>query len=181
MKKEKPQSTGIPLIDIPKGSKIHYKKSDAVKYLESLAFEAKRIKYPSIEPEYLARPEFTDKTAGGLTKCIILYIRLQKFQAERINTTGRPLDNTKTFTDVTGRMRSIGSIKWIKSTSTNGSADISATIKGRSVKIEVKILRDKQSEAQKDYEQSIIQAGGLYYIAQNFASFLVWYNLNFER
>jgi len=45
----------------------------------------------------------------------------------------------------------------------------------------VKILRDKQSEAQKDYEQSIIQAGGLYYIAQNFASFLVWYNLNFER
>lgn len=179
MKKEKPPVTRIPLIVIPKGSKIRCKKSDAIKYLEFLAFEAKRIRYPSIEQEYLAKVEFTDKTANGLTKCITSFIQLIGGQAERISTTGRPIDRTKIVTDVLGHQRSIGSINWIPGTTTNGSADISATISGRSIKIEVKIGRDKQSEAQRKYQKEIEQAGGYYYIAQDFTSFLHWYNLNF--
>jgi hypothetical protein len=47
---------------------------------------------------------------------------------------------------------SVAGIQWTKGTSTAGSADISATIKGRSVKIEVKIGKDRQSEAQKKYQ-----------------------------
>ena len=69
---------------------------------------------------------------------------------------------------------------------TKGTADISATIPiyaackiGLSVKIEVKIGKDRQSEDQKKYEKSIINAGGVYYIAKDFNSFYEWYNNNF--
>ena len=77
--------------------------------------------------------------------------------------------------------RVIGSIEWIKGTGTNGSADISATIAGKSVKIEVKILKDRQSEAQKQYQADIEKAGGIYYIAKDFTSFVEWYNLKFRN
>ena len=67
-------------------------------------------------------------------------------------------------------------VTWTKGTSTAGSADISATIKGRSVKIEVKYGRDVQSQVQKDYQNKIETAGGIYYIARDFDTFVEWYN-----
>ncbi|MCQ2271156.1 MAG: hypothetical protein MJZ52_08050, partial [Bacteroidales bacterium] len=89
------------------------------------------------------------------------YIRLQGGQAERINTTGIPQDTRQQVTDVLGRTRTIGSVTWRTGGGTRGSADISATIRGRSVKIEVKIGRDHQSEAQRQYQAAIEAAGGL--------------------
>lgn len=74
-----------------------------------------------------------------------------------------------------------GRIVWRKSNTTKGSADISATIAGRSVKIEVKIGPDRQSEAQRRYQAAIERAGGLYFIAKDFTSFVEWYNTNFKR
>ncbi|KAF2380358.1 hypothetical protein BSN82_16780, partial [Acinetobacter baylyi] len=56
--------------------------------------------------------------------------------------------------------------QWTKGTGTPGSADISATIKGRSVKIEVKYGKDRQSQAQKDYQKAIEKAGGTYIIVK---------------
>ena len=69
--------------------------------------------------------------------------------------------------------------KFVKSAMTKGTADISATIKGLSVKIEVKIGKDRQSPEQKKYEQDIINAGGYYFIAKDFNLFYEWYNNNF--
>jgi len=170
---------GISLETTPKGrNKTPYKKPDAVKYLESLAVEEKKIKYPSMPPEYIAPVKYNDSTANGLTRCIVDFLRIRGHQSERISTTGRPIDRQTTFTDVTGRMRTIGRVEWIPGTGTNGSADISATIAGRSVKIEVKI-NDSQSKAQKKYQQDIEAAGGLYVIVRSFAQFLTWYRLNF--
>jgi F0F1-type ATP synthase alpha subunit len=97
-------------------------------------------------------------------------------QAERINTTGRYVENKTTFVDIVGRQRTIGSGKYIKGTGTKGSADISATIFGRSIKIEIKYGKDIQSQAQKEYQQSIEQAGGIYIIVRDFDSFLEWFN-----
>ncbi|HJY63731.1 MAG TPA: hypothetical protein VJ455_06205 [Ignavibacteria bacterium] len=57
-----------------------------------------------------------------------------------------------------------------------GTADISATIAGRSVKIEVKIGRDKQSQKQKEYQRQVEASGGLYFIAKSFDQFFTWYN-----
>jgi hypothetical protein len=63
----------------------------------------------------------------------------------------------------------------VKGTGTDGTADISATIKGRSVKIEIKIGSDRQSEAQRNYQHIIEKAGGIYFIAKDFAQFYSWY------
>jgi len=122
---------------------------------------------------------YTDKTANGLTKMIIDWINYNGGQAERINTTGR-LIKAKTYKDVMGITKTIGQDKWIKGTGTLGSADISATIQGKSVKIEVKIGRDKQSDVQKQYQEAIEKAGGIYYIAKDFDSFYDWYNETFK-
>jgi hypothetical protein len=88
---------------------------------------------------------------------------------------GKRIDKTKTVDTVLGR-RQIGGVSWIKGTGTKGSADISATIKGRSVKIEVKYGKDRQSEYQKEYQQAIETAGGVYVIAKDFDSWYVWFN-----
>lgn len=122
---------------------------------------------------------YTDKTANGLTKMIIDWINYNGGQAERINTTGR-LIKAKTYKDVMGITKTIGQDKWIKGTGTLGSADISATIEGKSVKIEVKIGRDKQSDVQKQYQDAIEKAGGIYYIAKDFDTFYNWYNETFK-
>ena len=152
-----------------------YSKPDSVKELENIIFAEKVKKYKITPPELLVKQQYRDDTANGLTKCICDFIRLHGGQAERINTTGRPIDQRQTYTDVVGITKTIGSIKWIPGTNTKGSADISSTIKGRSVKIEIKIGSDRQSQAQKDYQRNIETAGGIYYIARNFTTFVEFY------
>ena len=126
-------------------------------------------------PEYIVRTKYTDKTANSLTKAIVKWINLNGYQAERISTSGRWVDNSKVVTDVLGNQKKIGSGKYIKGSGTKGSADISATIKGMSIKIEVK-MKDKQSEAQKEYQKAIERAGGIYFIAKDFTSFYHFYS-----
>lgn len=145
-----------------------------IKLLEDLAFEEKKKKYP--DQPYLIKKRFSDKSANELTKAIIAFIKLNGGQAERISNTGRVIDGRKTYTDVLGHRREIGSIQWIPSTGTAGTADISATINGQSVKIEVKHGRDRQSEAQKRYQAEVERAGGIYFVAKDFESFYQWYH-----
>jgi F0F1-type ATP synthase alpha subunit len=106
---------------------------------------------------------------------VIDYINLSGGQAERISNTGRYIDESRIVTDVLGNRKKIGSGKYIKGTGTNGTADISATFKGKSIKIEIK-MKDKQSEVQKEYQQAIERAGGIYFICHNFEEFLDKFN-----
>ena len=147
-----------------KPKKAAYTKPDLVKRLEQVTGNKHR-----------------DDTANGLTRCIIAYLKYKGWQAERINTTGIPHDTRQQARDILGRTRTIGSVEWRPSGSTVGSADISATIGGRSVKIEVKIGKDRQSEAQRQYQAAIEQAGGIYYIARNFTDFWKWYQRTFVQ
>jgi hypothetical protein len=144
--------------------------------LKHLKQESMLESYPSVPKYALSAPKYEDKTANGLTKCIIEFLQLSNHQAERINTMGRPIDNRKQVTDVIGRTKTIGSMTWGKSTATKGSADISATIQGRSVKIEVKIGKDRQSQDQKIYQENIEKSGGKYWIAKNFDDFIKKYD-----
>ena len=144
--------------------------------LKQLKQEAMLESYPNVPKYALSAPKYEDKTANGLTKCIIEFLQLSNHQAERINTMGRPIDNRKQVTDVIGRTKTIGSMTWGKSTATKGSADISATIQGRSVKIEVKIGADRQSQDQKIYQENIEKSGGKYWIAKNFDDFIKKYD-----
>ena len=147
-----------------------------LKKLNELAFETMKKKHPTIREELLPRPKYKDKKANDLTKAVIAWVKLNGFQAERINTTGRPIDKRITYKDSVGYTRQIGTMEWIPSTATKGSADISATIRGRSVKIEVKVGRDRQSDAQVEYQRQVEKAGGIYMIVTCFDDFYNWWN-----
>jgi hypothetical protein len=162
------------------GAKIPTNGKTALKTLNWLAFDQLKLKHPDIRPEWLPRPGYKDKTANQLTQSIIAWIRLQGQQAERIAVTGRMIDRRKVVTDSMGFRRQIGSTEWIKSSMQKGTADISATICGRSVKIEVKIQHDKQSAAQRTYQSQVEASGGLYYITKDFQSFYQWYCETFK-
>lgn len=137
--------------------------------LHELLVKRYSVTHPNIPPNYIPKTMYKDQTANGLTKAICDWINLHGYQAERINTMGTAREKKTTAGKVIG-------VTWTKGTSTAGSADISATIKGRSVKIEVKIGKDRQSEAQKRYQENIERAGGTYYIARNFDDFVDFFN-----
>lgn len=115
---------------------------------------------------------YSDKTANGLTRCIEDFINNypgEVGEATRINSTGTP------------RQMPDGSIKWSKSNTKKGMADVKGTFKGRALNIEVKIGRDQQSLAQSQEEQRIKKAGGIYWIAKSFPHFLsLWQSEGFE-
>ena len=180
IEKERGQLTSQPLNSQHKGNKkLPYRKSSAVKLLELLANEAARAKYPSVP--FLAPRKFRDYTSNGLTKCILAFLRIKGHQAERINSTGRIVDKRMSYTDIVGRRRTIGNYEWVYSTGTKGTADISAIIGGRSVKIEVKHGRDRMSDAQRRYQEDVEKAGGIYFIVRDFQEFFDWYNKEFSR
>lgn len=146
----------------------------ALAQLKSLALAGSRTKHPTLPESARCTRNYSDRTANGLTRCILDFLTFSGHQAERVNSTGRPIDNTKIVTDVIGTQRRIGSVKWIPGTGQKGTADISATIWGRAVKIEVK-MKDRQSPDQKRYEEQIIRAGGLYWLCHSFEEFLNLY------
>jgi hypothetical protein len=141
-----------------------------------LLLEESRQKYPNLPDHARAITVPSDNSTNGLTKSVIKWIELNGYQAERINSTGRYIDNRKVVTNVVGQQALIGSGKWIKSSGTVGTADISSVIKGRSVKIEIKFGKDSQSSKQKDYQAAIERAGGIYIIVRDFDGFLEWWD-----
>lgn len=152
----------------------------ALQVLSEIDAIKRRLKSPSMPPNYVIGKKYSDKTANGLENAICDFLNATGSQAERIKNTGREI-KTK---DVNSNLGTIlGKSTFIPGTGTNGSADISATIPkhygleviGQSVKIEVKIGYDKQSQHQKEYEQAITKSGGIYYIAKDFTSFVKWY------
>jgi hypothetical protein len=151
--------------------------------IKDLELQTLKAKHPTIDERFIPLTAWNDNTANGLTKCIVSFINMSGGYAERINTTGI-YQAAKTVKDLDGISRTIGKGKWRKSGSTNGSADVSSTIPlvinnievGVSVKWEVKIGKDRQSDAQKEYENNTKIAGGYYFIVKNFDEFLSKYD-----
>ena len=84
-------------------------------------------------------------TANGLTQFICNFINWSGYRATRINTMGRMVGG-----------------RWIHSTTRKGSADISSTIKGRSVMWEIKVGRDRPRPEQLAEQAKERAAGGIY-------------------
>jgi len=148
---------------------------DCITHLRHLARDAARKRYFNVPDYAITTPMYSDKTANGLTRCIIDWIRLNGGQAERINCVGRVVDKRQQVTDTVGFTRTIGSVTWIPTAGQRGTADISAVYRGFTLKVEVKIGRDKQSSAQAAYQRQTEAAGGLYFIARNFGEFYQWF------
>jgi len=138
----------------------------AIDKLQRLKFEDSRQRYPDVPESWIPRPRYSDKTANGLSHMIISWIRLHGGQAERISCEGRVIDNRRRFTEAIGRARVIGNIKRIPSSMQRGASDISGIVNGKSIRVEVKICNDRQSEAQ------VEAAGGIYFIAKSFGDFV---------
>lgn len=145
------------------------------RYLTAM-LQWQRKKFPNTPERYLVLDKTNDKDTNSLTKCIINYLRSNGWQAERINNMGRLVDTRQTYTDVVGYTHTIGSIKWAKGHGQRGTADISAIIKGRAVKIEVKWGRDRQRADQLAYKLDVEASGGLYWLVHDFDQFIDMYD-----
>jgi hypothetical protein len=98
-------------------------------------------------------------TANGLTTYIINYLTWMGYRATRINVSGRQING-----------------KWIPSSTRKGAADISATIRGKSVMMEIKCGRDKPSPEQLQEQERERQAGGIYEFIHTPDEFLQLYD-----
>jgi len=99
-----------------------------------------------------------------LCRIVMDTVRAFGWQAEKINTTGwmKPVEHR----DVLGRLQVVEK-RYRPTTGTPGSSDISAIVKGRSVKIECKTGTGRQSDDQRRYQQDIEQAGGCYILCRH--------------
>ncbi len=128
-------------------------------------------RYPEIPPDLLYCKPIKANSANELTKAVIKFIRLSGGQAERVSVTGRIINKRKTYVDVLGHRKQKSSIKYIPSAMTKGSA----TILGKSIKIEIKWGNDRQSPTQAEIEK----AGGIYFIIHTFDQFYAWHTSTF--
>lgn len=143
---------------------------------KDLVLQDSQQRYPNLPDHTRSITVPKDTDTNGLTRCVLKWIELHGYQAERISSTGRWIDNSSEVTDIIGRRMRIGSGKWIKGNGTPGTADISATIRGKAVKIEIKYGKDRQSVWQKRYQESIEASGGVYLIVRKFDDFVNWWD-----
>ena len=141
----------------------------ALQILKQLKCEQIRKEHPGLPEAAITPGKFSDSTANGLTKCIVAFITLSGGFATRVTTTGRmiPTGKTEVFA---------GKLKYIPGTTKRGTPDIMGVLNGKNLAIEVKIGKDRQSEAQKQVEADINASGGYYFIARDFESFYQWVN-----
>lgn len=137
-------------------------KGEALRELEKLALEAKRIKHPNMPAFAIVKPSFSDQDTNSLTTAILEAIRLHGGFATRVQTQGQ-YDPTRKI--------------WRKGQTVIGMPDITGIINGKSISIEVKNkrTRDRLSHHQKDTIKRIQDAGGLCFVARDFESFYAWF------
>jgi len=111
-------------------------------------------------------------TANGLTKFICNFLMWHEHRATRINSTGRLIDGLEK--QPSGAI--LTTKKWIPGSTRKGTADISATIKGRSVMLEIKIGKDRASPYQIAEQERERKAGGCYEFISTPEQFFVLYD-----
>lgn len=138
-----------------------YLKSNEVKELENLVFDYLKARKKDVVKKY-----YSDATAPGLEKMIIIYTFLKGHHAEKVTSMGRQiLDN--------------GNPVFVRNNNTTGQADLSLIVKGKAIKVEVKCKWTKdryQNQAQKRYQKKVESAGGIYLIIRDFAQFKYWFD-----
>lgn len=130
----------------------------------------------SMRPDYVPKFKYTERTANGLTRAVIDFLTFHNCQAERVSTEGRVIDGRKKVSNHMGQVGMIGSVSRIPTSGKKGSADIAATIRGLSVKLEIKVGNDRQSPAQKAYQEEVERAGGQYWIVRSFNEMVEKFN-----
>lgn len=118
-------------------------------------------KYPQA---YASGNYFTPKMpdvnkSNGLTLAIVNFLLWSGHRATRVSSAGRVVKG-----------------KYIPGATRKGAADISATVHGKSLMLEIKIGSDKPSEYQLREQSLERKAGGEYLFVKNFDEFLTIYD-----
>ncbi|OJW74282.1 VRR-NUC domain-containing protein [Spirosoma sp. 48-14] len=132
----------------------------ALQHLCRIADDAKIAKYPNVPASRIPRSKYTDRTANGLTTCVMAWLQLNGHFCARINTGG-------IYDEKLGKYRPSGA--------TLGVPDIIACIRGRFVGLEIKIGADKLSQQQKDVARQIESSLGFFVVVYSFEQFFSWY------
>lgn len=127
-----------------------------------------REKHPSVPDHAIPHRVFEDRTANGLQNAIKTFCEIRGILCERRGNEGR-FRQGQTVVDVIGRTRVMKGT-WLPGQN-NGQSDLELTIKGIRHCVEVKIGRDVQSDAQKDFEAKVKRAGGVYVIVKCWGDF----------
>ncbi len=112
------------------------------------------------------------RKSNGLTRMILYFLKWEGWRATRINTMGRLVDGPQKQDSGI----SLVTKKFIPSTTRKGTADISATIKGRSVMLEIKISGDTRRPEQLREQELERAAGGVYEFISTPEDFFTWYD-----
>lgn len=117
-----------------------------------------------------------EATAGGLTQLICCWLKWKGHYANRINTQGQArVHKIPRFNIGSGEMQYSKNVQWTKGTTKRGTPDISCIIYGRAVWVEVKVGKDRLSDAQKEQGEAIQEAGGTWFVARDMQSFVDFY------
>lgn len=111
-------------------------------------------------------------TSNGLTTFVINMLNWQGHRATRISVSGRLIE--KAERQASGV--SLQTKKWLPSSTRKGTADISATIAGRTVMIEIKVGRDRPSEYQLAEQARERAARGIFEFIHTPEEFLALYD-----
>lgn len=149
------------------------KQITALKVLSEMDAIDRRMKAPSIPPNYITGTKYTEKNANDVEKAIEKFASIAGFLAERTKTQGRKME-AKYKDTAFGRLET-SKAKFVTSTSRKGSSDMKLLIKGFPVALEVKYGADKQSAVQKKYQEDYEKSGGTYIIVRTFEEFVIWY------
>ena len=119
------------------------------------------IAYPSATRDFgTLKANFPDtRTANGLTVFIVNFLNWSGHNATRISSAGRVLNG-----------------RYIYGQTRKGTADITATVHGRSVKLEIKVGNDKPSKHQLDEQIKERASGGVYEFIDSTDEFFEWYD-----
>lgn len=145
----------------------------ATKVLREKSRDFVSRKYPHVPAHGLPNKQIKTSSSNGLTSAVLQWLQLNGHWATRINTTGRWMPG-QSVVDAIGRTRQMQG-QYIPGTTRNGTADIHSVINGRHISLEVKIGRDRMSEAQKATQRDIEASGGIYLVIRSFDEFMTFY------
>lgn len=134
-----------------------------------LYYDARRVMFGREYKQAYESGEYYDSTfpkiatSNGLTMAIINFLNWSGYNADRTGTQGRMIKD-KT-----------GNYKRITSGNRKGTSDISATLFGRSVKLEIKVGKDQPSPDQLREQIRERGACGVYEFIRSFDEFFDWY------
>lgn len=124
------------------------------------------------------------KTANGLSTYCCNVFNWNGHHLERTNNIGRPIKRKiEKFNILTSKVELLDNgIEWQKGTGTKGTSDLKGHFVSKKhrfpipVYIEIKIKKDRMSDDQKKYEETINKSGAIYKVVKSPEDLIEFYN-----